>query len=235
VSHFERRINNEEAEVIKKIFRLYREGHGFTTIAKTLNAEHAPCPRPAPRWSSQPQRRPEQDWLIEPVPTLRIIEESRGWMRRSIGRTTDISICSEPMASCMAGRSMARNHRTSSPVSPLATTAAEASTCALAPTATGAYSTTPAGRIMTVDERAAPSRCCSPWRKWIRRSLRRLNRHPSAADHRKSHRERRRWLLSLQGASGSRAFVSGIRWVHTLVPDSPAAPSKRLTCCLYLL
>ena len=29
-------------------FRLYADGHGFTTIAKHLNAERAPCPRPRP-------------------------------------------------------------------------------------------------------------------------------------------------------------------------------------------
>ena len=47
-SHVELRINEAEAEVVRKIFRLYAEGHGFTSIAKTLNAEGALCPRPRP-------------------------------------------------------------------------------------------------------------------------------------------------------------------------------------------
>ena len=47
-SHVELRINQTEAEVVRKIFRLYTEGHGFTSIAKALNAEGAHCPRPRP-------------------------------------------------------------------------------------------------------------------------------------------------------------------------------------------
>lgn len=47
-SHVELRINEAEAEIVRKIFRLYAEGRGFTTIAKILNAEGAPCPRPRP-------------------------------------------------------------------------------------------------------------------------------------------------------------------------------------------
>lgn len=47
-SHVELRINETEAEVVRKIFRLYAEGHGFTSIAKALNAEGAICPRPRP-------------------------------------------------------------------------------------------------------------------------------------------------------------------------------------------
>lgn len=47
-SHVELRINHAEAEVVRKIFRLYTDGNGFTTIAKTLNAGGAICPRPRP-------------------------------------------------------------------------------------------------------------------------------------------------------------------------------------------
>ena len=47
-SHVELRINEMEAEVVRKIFRLYVEGQGFTSIAKSLNAERAICPRPRP-------------------------------------------------------------------------------------------------------------------------------------------------------------------------------------------
>ena len=50
-SHVELRINEGEAEVVRKIFRLYAEGHGFTSIAKALNAEGAICPRPRPSFS----------------------------------------------------------------------------------------------------------------------------------------------------------------------------------------
>src|SRR5712692_5130444 len=47
-SHVELRINQAEAEVVRKIFRLYTDGNGFTTIAMTLNAAGAICPRPRP-------------------------------------------------------------------------------------------------------------------------------------------------------------------------------------------
>ena len=47
-SHVELRINDTEADVVRRIFRLYVAGHGFTTIAKLLNAEHAPSPRARP-------------------------------------------------------------------------------------------------------------------------------------------------------------------------------------------
>ena len=46
-SHVERRINNAQAAIVKKIFLLYAEGKGFRTIAKLLNDEGAPCPRPS--------------------------------------------------------------------------------------------------------------------------------------------------------------------------------------------
>lgn len=47
-SHVELRINEAEADVVQKIFRLYVEGFGFTAIAKALNREGARCPRPRP-------------------------------------------------------------------------------------------------------------------------------------------------------------------------------------------
>ncbi len=43
-SHVTREIHDGEAAVIRRIFTLYVSGQGFTTIAKTLNAEHAPGP-----------------------------------------------------------------------------------------------------------------------------------------------------------------------------------------------
>jgi site-specific DNA recombinase len=45
-SHVERRINETEAAVIRRIFDLCALGVGYTRIAKLLNVEHAPAPRP---------------------------------------------------------------------------------------------------------------------------------------------------------------------------------------------
>jgi DNA invertase Pin-like site-specific DNA recombinase len=114
-SHVELRINEAEAEIVRTIFRLYVDGHGFTTIAKKVNADGAPCPRPHPavgkpsgwvsssvraivlrrlyrgeqvwgrtkkqdKWGQKkPHRRPEQDWVIVPVPHLQIVPDAL-WM-----------------------------------------------------------------------------------------------------------------------------------------------------------
>lgn len=107
-SHVELRINEAEADVVRRIFQLYAEGRGFTNIAKTLNNEGAACPRPRPLtrpkgwaassvrqiilrklyvghqiWNRTKKRlpsgakkarwRPESQWLVIPVPHLRII------------------------------------------------------------------------------------------------------------------------------------------------------------------
>lgn len=45
-SHFERRINEAEAAVVRRIFELSAAGTGFTRTAKLLNHEHALTPRP---------------------------------------------------------------------------------------------------------------------------------------------------------------------------------------------
>jgi site-specific DNA recombinase len=45
-SHVERAVDPVEAAVVERIFGLYLEGCGFRTIAKRLNAEHAPAPTP---------------------------------------------------------------------------------------------------------------------------------------------------------------------------------------------
>ena len=42
-SHVEREINEEEAAVVRRIFRLYDSGYGLKLIAKALTAEDAPC------------------------------------------------------------------------------------------------------------------------------------------------------------------------------------------------
>ena len=39
-------INQREADVVRDIYRRYVEGHGMRTIARQLNAEVAPCPKP---------------------------------------------------------------------------------------------------------------------------------------------------------------------------------------------
>ncbi len=45
-SHVEHRINETAAEVVRRIFRLRAHGVGIPTIAKRLNADHTPAPRP---------------------------------------------------------------------------------------------------------------------------------------------------------------------------------------------
>ena len=45
-SHVARSINDAEAAVIRRIFELKVEGCGTTRIAKLLNAERAPSPKP---------------------------------------------------------------------------------------------------------------------------------------------------------------------------------------------
>ncbi|MPZ18097.1 MAG: hypothetical protein GEV06_09320 [Luteitalea sp.] len=45
-SHVERRINESEAAVIRRIFELCGQGHGLRAIAVALNADGAVCPRP---------------------------------------------------------------------------------------------------------------------------------------------------------------------------------------------
>jgi len=45
-SHVERRIYDDEAAVVRRIFELCALGAGLTRITKTLNAERVPAPRP---------------------------------------------------------------------------------------------------------------------------------------------------------------------------------------------
>ena len=45
-SHVERRVNEQQAAAIRRIFQLRADGHGLKAIAKTLNGERAPSPRP---------------------------------------------------------------------------------------------------------------------------------------------------------------------------------------------
>lgn len=41
-----REVNQDEAAVVRRIFEMYAAGRGLNTIAKTLNDEHTPCPKP---------------------------------------------------------------------------------------------------------------------------------------------------------------------------------------------
>jgi len=54
-SHVERHINEDEADVVRRIFELSAGGHGMKAIAKILNAEAAPSPRAqrgrSPSWA----------------------------------------------------------------------------------------------------------------------------------------------------------------------------------------
>ena len=45
-SHTEHRINEAESDVVRRIFTLRAQGVGISTIAKDLNADHVPTPRP---------------------------------------------------------------------------------------------------------------------------------------------------------------------------------------------
>jgi DNA invertase Pin-like site-specific DNA recombinase len=45
-SHVERRINDAEADVVRRIFKLCADGAGLTRITKRLNADGVPAPRP---------------------------------------------------------------------------------------------------------------------------------------------------------------------------------------------
>jgi site-specific DNA recombinase len=45
-SHVERRVNESEAAIVRRIFELCAGGAGYTRIAKLLNGEQAPAPHP---------------------------------------------------------------------------------------------------------------------------------------------------------------------------------------------
>ena len=48
-SHVEREVVPQEAAVVRHIFELYDSGLGLKAVAKRLNAEGAPCPKPFKR------------------------------------------------------------------------------------------------------------------------------------------------------------------------------------------
>ncbi len=45
-SHVERQVNEAESAIVRRIFDLCAAGTGYTRIAKPLNVERAPAPRP---------------------------------------------------------------------------------------------------------------------------------------------------------------------------------------------
>src|ERR1700752_2453207 len=45
-SHVGRRIHEEQATIVRRIFVMCAQGYGFKAIAKALNGENAPTPRP---------------------------------------------------------------------------------------------------------------------------------------------------------------------------------------------
>jgi site-specific DNA recombinase len=100
--HITRRINADEAAVVRRIFEMYALGVGTTTIGKTLNAEHVKPPRgrgwapsgvremlyrPLYRgeivWNKSQKivkagtksqrRRPKDEWITLPAPELQIV------------------------------------------------------------------------------------------------------------------------------------------------------------------
>jgi site-specific DNA recombinase len=103
--HVVRRLNEEQAAVVRRIFALCAEGMGFTRIAKALNEDEVAPPRRASGWAPTAVReillrslyrgevvwnrtrkrdqwgvkrsldRPEHEWLIQDQPELRIVPE----------------------------------------------------------------------------------------------------------------------------------------------------------------
>jgi site-specific DNA recombinase len=103
--HVVRRVNEEQAAVVRRIFALCAEGMGFTRVAKALNEDDVTPPRRASGWAPTAVReillrslyrgevvwnrtrkrdpwgvkrsidRPEHEWLIQEQPELRIVPE----------------------------------------------------------------------------------------------------------------------------------------------------------------
>jgi site-specific DNA recombinase len=69
-AHVERRINETEAAIVRRIFEMCAAGTGYSRIAKLLNAERAPSPRPQ-------QARPA-DWAPSSVREILFRDLYRG-------------------------------------------------------------------------------------------------------------------------------------------------------------
>jgi site-specific DNA recombinase len=101
----EARVDEAQAAVVVRVFEAIAAGCGFATVAKRFNAEGVPSPRPGRGWASSGVRaivvrelyrgrltwgrrhwiyvrgtkvrktRPESEWIIREVPTLRIVSD----------------------------------------------------------------------------------------------------------------------------------------------------------------
>jgi site-specific DNA recombinase len=69
-SHVDRQIDEPQAEVVRRIFRMYGEGQGIRAITKLLNEEGGPSPRPR-------QGRP-RSWRTSTVRTVLFRDLYRG-------------------------------------------------------------------------------------------------------------------------------------------------------------
>lgn len=104
--HVEREIDPVQAEIVRRIFHEVAAARGFSRIAKLLNAERIPAPRPNRGWAKTGVRelvfrdlyrgrviwgktrwvyrggrkvkedRPESEWIVREMPDLRIITDA---------------------------------------------------------------------------------------------------------------------------------------------------------------
>jgi site-specific DNA recombinase len=81
-SHVDRKIEESEAVVVRRIFDMCGAGYGMKRIAKTLNAEHLPAPRPR-------QGRP-RGWTSSTIRTMLFRELYRGKYIWNMRRQTDM-------------------------------------------------------------------------------------------------------------------------------------------------
>jgi DNA invertase Pin-like site-specific DNA recombinase len=91
-SHVERRIVDEQAAVIRRIFEMYASGDGLKGIAHALNDDHAPCPRPildrVSEFGADGVETAAVSWRVH----LRTREEARSARTRSAARTAAVEL-----------------------------------------------------------------------------------------------------------------------------------------------
>ena len=71
VSGVRLQVNDDQAETIRRIFRLYADGVGLASIAKELNAEGVPAPQP-------PRTRDSRGWCTSSIQAILRNERYRG-------------------------------------------------------------------------------------------------------------------------------------------------------------
>jgi site-specific DNA recombinase len=71
VSGVKLEINADQADVVRRIFRMYAEGHGLARVAKALNAEGVPAPQP-------PRTRALRAWCPSSIREMLRNERYRG-------------------------------------------------------------------------------------------------------------------------------------------------------------